>query len=399
MKIDLKNPDTWLFFLFCVYVFFIPISTAGLDAVFSIMLCVWIYKKIHKPDFRFLKDPLFYCLGLFILLSLFSSFYTTIAAGKSMKILFLRWLKFFLLFTLAQDTFTAEGRKARLLVKIFAALSALVIADGIFQQFFGFDFIRHKTIELGRLVMTASFQSAHMLSTYLNFILVVIIALVVQGKCSRKIQIFFITTGILAWLTSLFIFSRGACLGLLIALFLMAVCLRRLKVFLALTAASCLVAGILIVTLTHKPVFSLKSGHDAARVVIWPAAAAMIKDRPLTGHGLGSFTKAFPKYSTAYAGGAPYAHNSFLHIGAETGLLALGCFMAFIVLLLTRGIAFCRKNQDAFVLGLTAALLGFTVHSFFDNHFLSLQLSSLFWPFAGILNALCLAKESQREEA
>jgi len=47
-----------------------------------------------------------------------------------------------------------------------------------------------------------------------------------------------------------------------------------------------------------------------------------------------------------------------------------------------------KKSQDFILLGLICGIFGFLVHSFFDAHFYSLQLSVFFWSMAGIAQAL-----------
>ena len=74
-------------------------------------------------------------------------------------------------------------------------------------------------------------------------------------------------------------------------------------------------------------------GHSAIfRVYTWQATVEMIKARPLTGFGGGTFEHAFPRY--AIAGFTRSAHQTFLQVGAESGLGGLIVLLASGVVLL-----------------------------------------------------------------
>ena len=73
-------------------------------------------------------------------------------------------------------------------------------------------------------------------------------------------------------------------------------------------------------------------------------------------------------------------------------IFSLLCFLLFVGYVFHRSIKVSLrlpKSLDFFILiGLTAGLLGFLVHSFFDVHFYSFQLSFLFWAVLGLMVAL-----------
>lgn len=214
-------------------------------------------------------------------------------------------------------------------------------------------------------------------------------------------RIFLISLGLVLLSCLIFILSRGACVGLLASVFLISLASRRLRIFFAFFAGSLLIGIAIYFLLTHKTfAFTLASGKDPARLLIWPIAVAMIRDRPFFGHGPGSFTKIFYKYSTSYAqGDAPYAHNSFLHMGSEFGMIATVLFIVFLIMVLKRGLRAFNERRDFFLLGMCAAIFGFTIHAFFDNHFFTLQLSSLFWLFSGLLIAYSRSKPAGKAVA
>ena len=90
--------------------------------------------------------------------------------------------------------------------------------------------------------------------------------------------------------------------------------------------------------------------------------------------------------------GAYYAHNCFLQIWAESGIFSLLSFLLFVGYVFYKSIkAGLRipKSLNFFLLtGMSAGLLGFLVHSFFEVHLYSFQLSFLFWTFLRLTVAL-----------
>jgi len=76
------------------------------------------------------------------------------------------------------------------------------------------------------------------------------------------------------------------------------------------------------------------------RMTIWETAAHMVIDRPLTGVGIGMFAVTYDRYSTrpddpfrtgGTSGGGHHAHNVYISIAAETGIIGLfGIIAAFV---------------------------------------------------------------------
>jgi O-antigen ligase len=71
----------------------------------------------------------------------------------------------------------------------------------------------------------------------------------------------------------------------------------------------------------------------SGRMIIWETAGEMIKDRPLTGVGAGAFADAYDHYATrpedpfrsggSYEGGVYHAHQMYVSVAAESGLIGL----------------------------------------------------------------------------
>jgi O-antigen ligase len=116
-----------------------------------------------------------------------------------------------------------------------------------------------------------------------------------------------------------------------------------------------------------------QSGADfsTGRLEFWANAAQMIGDYPLLGVGLNAFGVAYTRYDT----GSGYyrieqAHNDYLQVLAEAGIIGLLLVLIFLYFLFRRGWAIFRTTQDRFrrgvCIGSLAGCLAAAIHSIFD---------------------------------
>ncbi len=103
----------------------------------------------------------------------------------------------------------------------------------------------------------------------------------------------------------------------------------------------------------------------------WWVAVQIFFDYPILGAGFDSYGAAFSRYDT-WSGmfRVEQAHNDYLQILADGGILGFVCVAAFIYLLFRQGIRAVGKNPDKFVMngaiGALAGCFGILIHSFFD---------------------------------
>jgi O-antigen ligase len=110
------------------------------------------------------------------------------------------------------------------------------------------------------------------------------------------------------------------------------------------------------------------------RVSIFKDALKMIRDHPVAGTGLGTFETVYPRYESFYDGLiVDHAHNDYLELLAETGLIGGACIAVFIVLLAWRGFSNLRSAKGAFersvYAGSLVACAGLLLHSMVDFNF------------------------------
>jgi len=260
---------------------------------------------------------------------------------------------------------------------IFAGLIISLLA--IYQYFFGFrhvlEYMRYNNISsdfaldyLQRNRVFFPFVTPDALGGYLIMILMLMLV-------DKKYTWFILPVFCALLLTK----SLGAFLSLffgLVIFFCLQDTLRKKKVvfFLGLSALA-IVLIFVIRQLTSKehaqPVFSILT-----RISYWQDALYVIKAHPITGVGLGNFGLAASRY----------AHNSYLQIWAEAGVLGIISFLAVVFIIIRTGYARIKQSKDSVIFkGLMAALIVLLFHNFIDFTFFLPEVSFIWWVIAGLV--------------
>ena len=110
---------------------------------------------------------------------------------------------------------------------------------------------------------------------------------------------------------------------------------------------------------------------SSGRLHFWQTSLEIIRHNPLLGVGLDAFGVAYTPFDTwngIYR--LERAHNDYLQILAETGVIGFACLVAFLFLLFKQGSRVISQTQDKFrrgvALGALAGCFGIALHSFFD---------------------------------
>jgi O-antigen ligase len=158
-----------------------------------------------------------------------------------------------------------------------------------------------------------------------------------------------------------------------------------------LVAAACAVAVVMLVRSSGDGPEGLSSVKH--RLLYWKAAAELVHEHPLMGVGLGNFSARFaethaslPLKIGALTSHRP--HNALLQVAAETGLVGLACFVAYLA---APFVSLLRRRDAAARLGAALAAAVF-VHAALHN----VLLQDLFWLVAGVALALAQERPAQR---
>lgn len=135
------------------------------------------------------------------------------------------------------------------------------------------------------------------------------------------------------------------------------------------------------------------------RLIIWSAAADMIKEHPLFGVGYGRFDEEVGRYRPSVAG--KDAHNNFLKIAAEMGIPALAAFVILLLVCLWRAWRLHGAVSDpllkVILLGYCGSVVGVMVANIFGSRLDSAEITIQFWAMTG--GVLIIEREHMAREA
>jgi O-antigen ligase len=107
------------------------------------------------------------------------------------------------------------------------------------------------------------------------------------------------------------------------------------------------------------------------RMAHWQSATSMWSEHPWLGVGIGNYEPVYDRYALPlWPLALGHAHNYYLNIAAEAGILGLGAYLLLWGAALTRAWQATRRATGWYwgvALGVLGILVHLTVHNFFDN--------------------------------
>jgi O-antigen ligase len=271
----------------------------------------------------------------------------------------IHWASLFLFFFVCLNL-VEDISSIRNLMKIGVFTGALVCFISILCYFFHFDlpfFLKKREFWWG-----VTFDNPKLIAEYLAPLFFWVSGFFFTKTDSRRIW----EKRIYALISAFFLFgilfvfkSRAAALGLMVPFLFLVFVFRPLLALLArkriVAALSCIAILLLSLPLL-KQTFDGKYTNNLQRLVIWKNAALIGKDHWLKGAGLGQFDLVYPTYATPkdrfsipetqfWNDYIHHAHNEYLQIFSEIGLLGL-CLFAFLLYFLFRQIRSYLKSES-----------------------------------------------------
>lgn len=378
----------------------ISISNALTGIGVGAVLLVWALRKVVLREKISVPRPLLILAGVLFLADTASLIHSEYL-GQSIHALFLKNGKYLLLMLAIADGIK-EKRVAIHMALVLCLTATFICWDGFYQFFSGRDLLFFReagTLDVYRGAfefhsprITATFPAANSLASYLVPVLMLGLALSFfyrvhtrksawgKGVCLGSMVLCLLLT-----------FSRGgliACLGGV----LMLAFLFKKKVLWVIPVI------FLVVFLSGRNLYGNRAARDGAidptvetRLLMLKDAARMFRSHPWTGIGLNTYYKTHEK-NHSLAIPPSYAHNSYIQMIAEIGVVGFMSFMALMIYWFGKGLRSFGKLRDPelkFLLGgALAGVLGLCAASFFDNVLFELLPATLFWIFMGYGAAL-----------
>jgi O-antigen ligase len=144
------------------------------------------------------------------------------------------------------------------------------------------------------------------------------------------------------------------------------------------------------------------------RINRWNSAIRMFQDRPVLGHGPGTYMFLYAPYQSPYektiistnAGNRGNAHSEYLGPLAESGIPGLLTFLGLIIAVIFVAVnTYARLHQPVLKGFLRVAFLGlitYYLHGFLNNFLDMDKASAPFWGFSAILAVLSILSRSEK---
>jgi O-antigen ligase len=344
-----------------------------------------------KASFRDLVFILMIIIFIVMLVSVSYASDKSIAISES-----LRFLTYIMVYFIIKYEIKTEKMVTSIL-NSYTLATFLICAFGIIQYFtrIGLDekFIYDTSKYSVPLRITSTLDNSNTLGAYLMIAIFPLIMIGIYEKNKSK-KLIYIITSVLALITIILSFSRNAWLGILIGFTLLIIIYNWKFILLLLSGV-----GISILfpqVRSRAGDFKLIFGD--ARVNIWKLAVNMIKENPLFGVGNGNFYYQYGEYIKKYPK-LQYnsytnfqAHNSYLKVFSELGLVGIVPFIALIISILITLKSMLNKlgheKLKAFYKGFYISVIVFIFMNIPDNLFFVPKITMNFWILVAISRSI-----------
>lgn len=395
----LKVSDFIIYYSIILIPFLIAIAPAVTFGFMGLLLFAFIIKKTIKKNGFLISTPVNLPFFILFLISVIS-FKNSVDYNASFRGL-TKLLEHVLLFLICAEEIKDKRQFSWILLSVFLGAS-LISIDGLWQIKFGRDFIRGNTLQsaIGLIRPTASFPNPNVMGIYLTAIAPIIFGVTffyAKGKIKLPLML-----GTALTFTSIYLtFSRGAGVGVYAAI-----------LFLTLARKKWIISLLLILVLLIFPFIMPENIRDWAkevgyhplvfmcnydRISFYKNTLNMIKHHPFIGVGVNTFCQSYKKYRLPESeknmtSDSIYAHNIYLHMAGEIGLLGLSAFIFLLFQVFRVGIKAYQRFDDEFLkiisISLLACLLAFLINGLTETSLYYSRVAMIFWYIVGMVLAL-----------
>lgn len=293
----------------------------------------------------------------------------------------------------ASETLRTEKRLIAVLTATLGG-AALVSLDGLVQVVRGVDPLFHHVAGVapgGFRRLAATFGHANDFGIWAVSILPACVAMARGTASARMRWVAWAIIGILGVALAC-TFSRPSVVAVTIS-FAVLLVLRRAWRTLAVLVACGIIGWLLVPAPIREWAAAQPSWFDALvqplRKEIWQAALNMIAAHPLIGVGVNTFVLNYPAYKLpADTVQSAYAHNHYLHMGAEIGLLGLAAFGFLLVRAAgawRRLLAHPGARLRWLMTGIGCGVVAFLAIGLLESALYSGRTNGFFWVWLGVL--------------
>lgn len=344
-----------------------------------IALTAFLIEKTLTGEWQWIKTPLDKPIIILLILLILSTIFSLHRPTSFWSMVLL--LNYLTIFYLTIHTVQTRSQTKQL-VYLIIGIALFLAVFGLFKKFGvnPFPWWDYTDINYPPDWLSATFGNHNHLAGYLAMAIPLILGLFLTGFKGGRLFIMIYLTFLL--ITALILsLSRGGWASFLVSLAFMCFALITSKYFKRKRFLIALIVGFLsvaFIVLASTPVVErvrtmFQKDEEASfnsRLVAWGGVVQMIKDHPLIGAGPGTFALIFTQYQPpGLRMRFIMAHNDYLHLFSEAGLLLIPIIIWMIIALYKKGFQ-KLKNPSRLVRGVTlGAMAGITAilfHSIAD---------------------------------
>jgi putative inorganic carbon (HCO3(-)) transporter len=400
-----------LFALTCGYIMLLPLIPVEIkfkgvlvtDLILALMIFLYIISIVVSKKGRenfingiidFFTEKLSIFITILLVMMLASTIYAVdkkIALSESARL-----ITYIFIYFIIKYEFNNK-KQINILLRCYIFISFVLSCIGIVQHFTGFalteKFIKTNAFGTGTRIASTLFNP-NAYGAYLILIIFPLIMLSIYEKNKNK-KIAYISLSILVLTNLLMTFSRNALLGFVLGLVVL-VLIYSIKFIFALGGFGILMIFIPSVFQRVKEVTD--SSQNESRIKLWKTAIAMIKEHPILGVGNGNYVTRYNEYVNKYKE-LKYqqyknfpAHNSYLKVQSELGIIGIASFLGVISITLFRIKKLYSTTTDKFhkpfYMGVMASMIAFLFMNLLDNLFFVPKVTTYFWFLLATIEAL-----------
>ena len=376
---------------------FIAVALAPfLNTTYNIAIAVtcilsFVARMLFKKDLHISKTPFSIATFVFALIILFNIFISMSPVGSTLVIVV--YIVFMLLYFVLASLI--KGKQQLVAICSVLVFTGFVISlYGIYQYFWGvptnYAWVDKKMFSNVSVRVYSVFSNPNVLGEYLVLIIPIAVGMLFVRK--DKLEKVIYTGMSLVMLTCLLLtLSRGAWLGMLVALGIFVFLKDKRLIVLGVTALLTL-PFILPPSVISRfsSIGNLKESSSAYRYSVWLGSIGVIKDFWIAGIGVGTkaFELIYPGYSVAGASFALHSHNFYLQLMIETGVVGFVVFLLVLLAFYKNMFSTVRKSGDntlsTLAISVISAMSGYLFYGIFDNSWYDFRMVLMFWIIAGI---------------
>lgn len=380
-------------------------SSAAVNIFIGWLILTFVIKGILSKKIDIAGSPLSIPFAILIIISL-ASFVNSVNIHSSIQGI-AKLLKYGLLLIILGSEIKDRAHIKKIVI---AAMFGLLLAslDGVYQLIFGVDFFRHKPYDyvIGLARLKAAFPHTNIFAGYLALFVPVSVALFLYYLKGKNKAVSGVIFG-LGLFCLIFTFCRSAAIGFFLAMFLAGL-LRKDKLVIFSLVALVLISPFIVPKNIRDWSKTTRSTAELflnkERFVLYETSFNMIKHHPVLGVGVNTYCLNYQKYKLhdtdeGTANTMWYAHNSYLQMASEIGIIGLLVFFYLLFQLFKQWWVFYKKAGDNFLkvssLGLLMGIVAFLAHGLTETNLYYPKIAVLFWFQVSLLTSILFLKKGR----